>query len=309
MSQVKLRTPSLLVGIYGIIAVIYVLLTMFQGVSKQTLLLYKLTSEHYHLLLIGIVVPVIIIWFLAVYGYLLLTKYCRSIKGSKEAKAFSSIAFGFGWLAWGFPINGTFSAVLNIIASHHVGFTSTAVILHDYFMLVMALGALHFISASTHRLSFNVKPQSSLWPIRVFMLLFLMFAVAYTYIIVGNFATNHLNGLDPYRLPHWVVLLTYVAPYLYIWFVGLWSVMELAQYQTSIKGIVYNYSFRYLATGFAVVILSSISIQYVNSVSPRLHTLDLNKILLILVGLLVLYAVGVIFVATGARKLQKIEEV
>jgi hypothetical protein len=176
-------------------------------------------------------------------------------------------------------------------------------------MLVMALGALHFISAGTHRLSFNVKPQSSLWPIRVFMLLFLMFAVAYTYIIVGNFATNHLNGLDPYRLPHWVVLLTYVAPYLYIWFVGLWSVMELAQYQTSIKGIVYNYSFRYLATGFAVVILSSISIQYVNSVSPRLHTLDLNKILLILVGLLVLYAVGVIFVATGARKLQKIEEV
>jgi hypothetical protein len=250
-----------------------------------------------------------IVWLLALYSYDRLNQYCKTIKRSKEADAFKNISRGLGWLAWGLPLNGILNTILALVVSSHLHFETASLIIHNYSTLLVAFFALHFISTGTHRLSFNMSQSSPLAAARAFIYIFALFAVTYTYFVIENFKPHNLAALNPYRLPHWVVLTTYVAPYLYIWFVGLWSVMELALYEKTTKGVIYKQYLRYLSAGFGVVILSSIAIQYIDSVSPKLHSLTLDNILIFIYSLLATYALGVTLIALGSQKLKKIEEV
>jgi len=57
------------------------------------------------------------------------------------------------------------------------------------------------------------------------------------------------------------------------------------------------------------VILTSITLQYVTTLTDRLTHLRISAVLIILYLLLIMLALGYVMIALGAKKLRKIEEV
>jgi hypothetical protein len=64
-----------------------------------------------------------------------------------------------------------------------------------------------------------------------------------------------------------------------------------------------------LAKGIGGVILISILIQFLTTASARLNRLNLTPLLIIVYCLLLLYGIAYGFIAVGAKRLKRIEEV
>ncbi|HVS58537.1 MAG TPA: hypothetical protein VHD60_02230 [Candidatus Saccharimonadales bacterium] len=294
---------------YIILVLAYLILNMVMPISHTTLHRYHIHVTEYRLLMLGIILPLIAIWFSAFYGYERLREYRATIAGTSEAKGFGHIAMGFGWLAWGLPVASIISTIFGGIAVEVGWFHTPAVIVDNYISLAIAVGAFHFISAGTHRLSPPIGKTRSVLGARFFVLFFILLTVSYCYLITQNLQRPHPTSTDPYHIPLWAVLLTLAVPYLYAWFVGLWAALEMNLYAATTRGVFYKHALRYLSSGLAMVVASSIFIQYTSSASPSLSGDALRSILLIIYGLLLVYAAGFALVALGARKLKKIEEV
>lgn len=313
--MVKIKLPSIpkighAFASYLVLVLAYIVLNILLPVDHATLHRYHLSVTQYHELILGIILPLLVIWFTAFFGYERIRQYREAVQGSPEEPAFHHLTRGFGWLAWGLPITSIISVILNSIAVGTPWFKGPAVITDNYISLAVAVGAFHFISIGTHHFNHLAqrRRQSSIPP-RVFIIFFIFLVVSYCFLISRSLARNHAGGIDPYHLPDWIVMLTLVAPYLYAWFLGLWSTIEIGRYQTTVSGVLYKRALRYLASGIGVVILTYIAIQYISSASYRLTGMTLNSVLAIIYALLILYALGFILIASGAQKLKKIEEV
>lgn len=314
-SMAKIKLPSIpkigpTFASYLALVLAYIVLNMLLPVDHATLHRYHLSVTQYHELILGIILPLLAIWFTAFFGYERIRQYWKAVQGAPEESAFYHLTKGFGLLAWGLPAASIISVILNSIAAEAQWFKGPAVITDNYISLIIALGAFHFINMGTHRFDrlAQKRRQPSSAP-KMFIMIFIFLVVSYCYLISQSLARNQAGGINPYYLPDWIVMLTLVAPYLYAWFLGLWSAIEIGRYQTTVSGVLYKRALRNLAGGIGTVILTYIAIQYISSASYRLTGMTLNSVLAVIYGLLILYALGFVLIASGAQKLKKIEEV
>jgi hypothetical protein len=112
-----------------------------------------------------------------------------------------------------------------------------------------------------------------------------------------------------YHMSIWLILTTLAAPYIFMWFTGLPATYELYRYSRKVRGIVYRKSWGLLAFGIGWLIVVSIGLQYLSTVTGRLGNLSIYWLLIIIYSLLLVLCIGFILIATGTRKLRKIEEV
>ncbi len=120
---------------------------------------------------------------------------------------------------------------------------------------------------------------------------------------------DHRELRATYHMSPELVMLTLGIPYMYMWFLGLFSVVELREYSRTVRGVVYRKSWKLFIAGLAAIILLSILLQYLSTLSSWLTSLSLGWVLLLLYVLLLLLAGAFIVVALGAQGLTKIEEV
>jgi hypothetical protein len=134
--------------------------------------------------------------------------------------------------------------------------------------------------------------------------------VLYCYLIFRQLGSISFGSTaDPYYLPLWLMVTTVTIPYLYAWFIGLLAAYEISAYSRHIRGLLYKQSLWLLAIGLVVVIGSSVTLQYINSVGPRAGYLLLNYHLLFLSCCRIIGSCGYALIALGAIRLKKIEEV
>jgi len=134
----------------------------------------------------------------------------------------------------------------------------------------------------------------------------IILASVYTWLI-----TTHGPGVAPdksFYLPDWVIVFTLAVPYTFIWCVGFNAVYQLREYKNGVKGTIYKRAFENLSKGFGVIILLSITIQFITTLAAQLSRLNLTPLLLVVYLLILLYAVGYGLVARGSNKLRGIEE-
>jgi hypothetical protein len=202
------------------------------------------------------------------------------------------------------PINSVTSAVLNYISSHHLGFVPAAAIIENYVNLALPFAGIILISLGARGLSEMVK-QRPTYRATSILAAFLIYIGLVYYRLVAT--TAHRASI--YHMSIWLVLLTIVAPYIYMWFMGMLATYEIFNYRQKVAGIVYRKSWGLLAFGIGWLVVLSIGVQYLTTLSARLMHLSIYWILVIVYSLLLVYSVGFVLIALGARKLQKIEEV
>lgn len=296
---------------YIVLVLLYFGIIFLTPPAAATLHRYHLTATTLRLLDVTIALPLAFIWYMALYGYARLKSYSQLIKTSKDGRQIVKITQGLMVLALGLPLSAVISAILKYIADNHAQLTGLSSVISNYVNLLFPLIAFVIISGGTRGLSELVKARPTARATHALILGFVVIGVGYCYFVLAAVRTPSLAHTDNtvYHLPVWAVLLTLVVPYLYMWFIGLFSAYQIYLYNHKVAGVLYRRSWTLLAAGVGSVILTSIVLQYLTSLSDRLNRLSLGAVLLVVYILLLLLALSYGVVALGAKKLQQIEEI
>jgi hypothetical protein len=299
-----MKVKSKIFYCYVVFVTTYLLLTLLPAPDPATLTKYHLGSTRLRLLDLTLVIPIILIWLAAFYGYVKMQTYTRLIGTQKDGQAIAWLTKGLLVLAVGLPLNSIVSSTLTLIARSEPGFTNAAAILNNYLGMLYPLLAFVCISFGARALNDLNRSKLSLLSLYSVTLLTIVLGVGFCDLI----ARAHANIRTTYHLTYSLVMFTFAIPCMFMWFLGFMAGTELFQYSRKVAGIVYRHAWSRLATGLVVIIVTDIAIQYLSTLSAWTTALSLGGILLLLYVLLLALAIGYIVVALGAKKLTKIEE-
>lgn len=289
------------------LAFLYIGLTFFSLPDSSTLHHYHLTPTHYHELLIPIVIFIELIWLASLYGSVKIKSYAWLIRDSADGRAFNTIGNGIMVLTLSSPFISDLTSIFNIISRHNHDLHPTLTIISNYVGVVLMAAALMLIAAGAERLLAQAVRKRSLWAEKAWVAIFIIFSSVYSYFLVGQPPAANYNQ-RVYYLPHWIVLLSIVIPYLYIWYRGFKGAADIYTYQKNVRGKLYKKALIYLAAGIGLVVASSILTRVLTTASAHLSRMNLSPILIIIYALLIIMATGFLLLAVGAKKLRQIEE-
>ncbi len=294
----------------ALLVLIYTVLIFLLPINQDTMQAYHLSSIDYRIITFIIALPAMLSWFAAFVGYVELHQYAHYIRKTTEGEHFNRLATGCAWLAWSLPLPVILALLLNAASGKWPSFHGPAVIISNYVNLLLPLIAFSIIGAASRGLVGDAKLKFSLASARVIIILFLSAGVLYCYLTFRHFNSTSLASTDnPYFLPLWLMVLTVTIPYLYAWFVGLLAAYEITLFSKHLDGVLYRQALRLLVGGLIAVIISSIALQYINSVQPRVGNLMVDYRLALSTLFRIIGGIGFVLLAMGALRLKKIEEV
>jgi hypothetical protein len=289
---------------------LYVILIFLLPPNPQTSHLYHLAAFQYHVILFAVALPSLAVWLAAFISYAKLHQYAQLVSKTPESDQFNQLARGCTWLAWSLPVSTILPMPFNTLADHWPHLHPLAIILANYTALVLPLVAFSIIANSSRGLVTSAKIKSGLAATRLILLGFVTTAVLYCLLTFRRFDLTNLGSTaNPYFLPLWLMVTTITVPYLYVWFVGLLAAYEITLFSKQVQGVLYRQALRLVVGGLLAVILSSIALQYISSVEPRVGHLVLDYKLVLALLCRVIGGGGFILLALGATRLKKIEEV
>lgn len=263
-----------------------------------------ISDAAYRLAVAALLIPYVLIWYTSFYAFAKLREYSRPLKQTKDGAAFHTITTGMGAVAFSLVIPTMISLTLNSFAGHNPSFKPTVVIINNYLGLFPGMVAFLLLYNGARMLTGTVRSKARELDLRWYAPWFLLLGVVFSHLTIENQYRWH-----PYHLTVWLLVVTFILPYLYGWMVGLLSVHDLRIYAKTVNGLLYKQAVTQFANGIAVTITGSIAIQFVNITIAQRVSKSLGSILLIDYGLLIIIATGLILMALGTKKLKKIEEV
>lgn len=298
----KLR--SKLFYIYILLLLIYAGFVLIPAPTAATLARYKVSVTGLRLIDITIILILAAIWFAGLYGYTKLQAYARLIKGHKDGRQINKVSKGIFLLALWLPVSSVTSAVLNFVALRHPSLLPASTIIDNYISLIFPLGGFIFISLGARGLSLLVRQRPSYRATNAGAIILIYTSLIY-YRLVAT--TDQRSAV--YHMSIWLILTTLVAPYVYMWAIGLRAAYEIYQYRQKVPGLFYRRSWNLLALGLGWLVVTSIIFQYLTTLSAHLMRLNIYWLLALVYALLLILSVGFVLIALGTKKLQRIEEI
>ena len=258
----------------------------------------------YRVAVATLLVPYVLIWYASFYAFSKLQEYSRSLKDAEDGVAFRKISTGMGAVAFSLVVPTIISLILNAIAAHHSGFKAASVIIDNYMSLFPGLLSFLLLYNGARMLLRTAPGGVEKLDVRWHAPWFLLLSVLFAYFTIENQYRWH-----PYHLTLWLLIVTFIVPYLYGWTVGILSAYNLHLYARTVRGALYQRPIKQFAGGIATVIVASTVIQFANVTLGQRVDKSLGTVLAIDYGLLIVLAAGLGLMALGTRKLNKIEQV
>jgi len=289
---------------YILFVIVYACFTLLPAPNQVTLAEYNVSAATLRLIDVTIILILSAIWLIGLYGYSSLRSYSSLIRNSKDGRQVAKLATGVFWLIIWLPVSSVTSVIFNYFAAKHTGLLPAAAIVNNYVNLILPLIGFFIISLGTRGLSELVKQRPSHRVLSFFVIFLIYSSLIYYHLVVS------IKGRDAiYHLSIWFIITTLVAPYAFMWFTGLLASYELFLYRLKVPGIVYKKSWNLLSLGIAWLIVTSITFQYLSTLTPRLTHISIYWVLAIIYSLLTVLSIGFVIISIGARQLQLIEEV
>lgn len=302
-----------IVIIFSILAAVYVGLTFIIPSDSDAASRYNLSASEIKILSLTVIVPYILIWSAAAYGFWRLKVYSTKIHKSKDGKALGWIADGLLLLALWLPISAILSTGSRRLYENNSGMIEPLVIITNYINIIIAFMAFYLIYKGASKLPDVLKQfdvgfsrQTIFWP------LYASIGTIFIYFTLKNPARQHPTeqvSIATYYLPDWLLVATIIIPSLVILYFGLRAVAYILSYARKSPGVIYKNALRNIAAGIYIAVVSMIALRMLSSFTPWFQQQSLKIILGIIYLLLIFIGAGYLFIARGARKLQKIEEV
>jgi uncharacterized membrane protein YwzB len=174
----------------------------------------------------------------------------------------------------------------------------------------MPLIGFTILGYSTRRLSKLAKTKIDSKVTNIIGATFILLGLIYGYFILrGINLDSIISAENVYFLPIWIIVLSIIIPYLYSWFVGLLAAFEMILFAKHSKGLLYRQALSYVGYGIATVIISSIFVQFLDSVFTLTGDLSINYVFVTAYLAEIILASGFVLIAIGSNKLKRIEEV
>jgi hypothetical protein len=299
-----------LTALFLLLSVVYVLQTILPGPDVATLSKYHISASQLKILTLTIVIPYLIIWLIALIGYLRLRSYTQSIEGTKDGTAFGLIERGVLILTIWLPVSAVSSSITTHYYRLHPSATANMVRLDNYINLALLFAGLLIAYLGTEKLIKLIKAPVRTLPLRV-ALPFIGLSALYLLLVLHDPARQYPTSphtAAAYYEPDWLIVISLIIPRLIMWFLGVQAVYNIYVYQSKVKGSLYKQALRTLALGLSGVILATIVLRTIQSVSSTLNRLNLAPLLIVIYLLLVIMCLGYVLIAKGSKSLQKIEE-
>lgn len=296
--------------LFVLLSLAYLALSLLTPPDQTALAKYNLTERELFVMKLSIAIPYVLIWFVALIGFLRFYTYSHKIGSSQDGQALSDIAQGLAWLTLWLPFTALLSALSARYALAHPADIAATVQFINYANLAILLTAFYLLHKGATKLLPIVKQQNYIVSQPV-LLLFIVFSVLYTFLVLQDPVRQLPSGevtRAAYYLSDWQIVTTIIIPRLISWFWGIQAVYCLYEYRNQIKGKIYKKGFKWLAAGLTVIISMIITLRCFQSLSSQLSDLGILAILGIVYGLLFMIAAGYGLIARGARHLQRIED-
>lgn len=301
------RSATSCYPVLALLSVIYVALTLLAPVKSNN---FDLTDMQVRLLQLTFVVPILVIWFLIVFGGVRFKNYALLIKGSDEAKGTSLVANSLLLIGFGGIVVSIFNLGRNFVGSQ---FTEEFVITHNLFNVIVQLGSYGLLYVgSTHLLkSIGVKgadARKAIYP----QLAMSVAIAAYGALMFLNPYRNSTPDPTKYSsfyLPDGLLLVLVVIPYVLSWSLAVGALVNLRTFAAEVRGIIYREAIHRLVMGMTIVVSFAIALAMLSTLSGLFADSSLKFVLGFIYVILILYAAGFLVIASGARKLARIEEV
>jgi hypothetical protein len=305
---ITMKRQKLYYGLFALAALIYIIATLLGPLGPNR---FDLSPAKTRWLQATIALPVVLIWFSAVYGALKFKNYTSTIQKDADGRALDGVATGLSVLVASYIINGTFGT-LRAWATHD-GWLSTFTIISNYLAVALALVAFTLMYRGSNKLAV-VTRRPSKTTVRRLAVAVLLAVIAGLYVVVMltyNYrsSTPDASRYSSFYLPDALILLTLVVPYLVSWACGMLTCFNISAYQRHVKGVIYRSALRRLAVGTMTAVLFSILLQMLIAFSTFFARQGLAIILLIVYLIIIMYGAGFLIIASGARRLSAIEKV
>lgn len=299
-----MRFQSKLFYSYVLFLCLYAGFILLPAPQKAVLAQYHLSPTGLRLIDLTIVILMGIIWFAGFYGFSKMESYTSFIRGEKDGKQIAKLTTGIFFLVMWLPVSSVISAILNFFVTRHPSMLSSVTVINNYVSLAIPLVGFVCISRGAHGLGLLIRKRANYKVLHALVLLVIYLGLIYYHMVISTYQRDAV-----YHLSLWWLLLTFIAPYIYMWFTGFIATYYIYHYRQNVKGIVYRRALSLLALGIGWLITMSIGFQYLSTLTAHLSSWSIYALLALIYGVLLVLAVGFILIATGARKLQRIEEV
>lgn len=297
-------------AVFILLAGLYIAQSLLVAPDQEILDKYHITAAQADALSLTIALPYVIIWFIALIGYLRLRSYALSIKGTKDGEAFRKIGIGILLLTIWLPLSTLVSSFASQIYHDHPTFTDDLVRLVNYANVLILFPAFLIINQGSRKLLALTRTTIQSPSQRV-TLVFIALSALYVFLTLQDPARSVATAsvmTASYYQPDWLIITTLVIPRLLMWFLGIQAVYNIYLYSKKVKGAIYKSSLRNLAMGIGGVVLISILLRCLQSLSSQIGNFSLGLLLLIIYFLLIIISAGYILISRGANSLQQIEE-
>jgi hypothetical protein len=271
---------------------------------------YDITLDQLHLLTLSVIIPYIIIWFIGLVGYMRMKVYVSALGDSDDGKAFGTLALGILMLVIWLPTSVLLSGVASGYYGQHPDATGTQIRIVNYFNVVVLFAAFYYLYMGSKQLGIVSRVKShGLTQRQSFY--FMIFSVLYTFVALSDSvrrASHDPTVVATYYEPDWLIVLTIIIPRLISWFIGLAAVANIMWYRKKVKGAIYKLALRHLAIGVGIVVFAVIILRVLQSLNSVLGQSNLGLLFLLVYILLAVIGAGYVYIAKGATRLLKIEE-
>lgn len=297
-------------ALFAVLAAIYLIQGLLAPIKPGTLEKYHITSLQLHELVLTIAIPYIVIWVIALVGYLRLREYTESLGNGKDGDGFRLITKGVFWFTLWLPLATLITAIGEAAYRNHVGLTPVTIRLETYANSIILAPAFIYVYEGSKKLASMIKNRPAN-PSLALTLAAITFAVLYTFMTLHDSARRiPPDSVTPasYYMSDWLIILTVVIPRLLLWYLGAQAVYNLLLYRRKVAGVIYKKALKLLASGLGSLVVTIIILRSLQSLNRPLSELNLVALLLVYYLLLLEMGVSYVFIAKGAKQLQGIEE-
>ena len=257
---------------------------------------------------VAVYVPFMLVWLVALVGYVRLREYAQSIKGDQDGAAFNYITGGICIITIWLPISALLSALAVFGYRHNASLAPDVMRTMTYLNILALLVAYLLVYRGSQRL-LRLIGMTAQAPVAA-VLVYVVFAALYTFVVFKDptrtTATHHVK-IAAYYLSDRLILLTVVLPRLISWYIGLQAAYNLYIYRLRAAGKIYREALSGLVVGIVGVITLSALFRSLQAIAMVVS--HLNAIILV-VGVYVLLAAtawGYVYIARGADRMKLLE--
>lgn len=305
------HVKRILATVYFPLSVAYVVLSYIYPTDPVTMIDRHWSYSQARIIALTFAAVYIVIWHFAYFAASELIAYSHSIKQYKDGEAFSLLASALFLIAVYLPFRCLSKISLNYAAHLHPSFTSTSNMIISYINVLFPLAIYAYISMGGSRLFRMVRAKVPFGHVCILALILCTLAATYCY---AAFSTSVKLTPSDWMVPinYDIVaplrILTIVVPYLFMWVIGFIAVYQIYFYQQHVQGIIYKNSLKLLSTGLTMVIVTTVTVQYITVAAARIGHLPTQVTISLSLSIMAGVLLACVLIVKGVNRLRIFEE-